>query len=127
MTLTATSTLDFGSGGVGTLVFAGFTPAGNTLNIVNYLNTTTDGITTSGVDGTDDRIVFATDQSGNLSAFNFGAGTTAVQIAMGDGYSNNADITAVPEASTWVAGTLAFATILYAQRRRFLEPVVIRA
>jgi len=115
LTLSANSTLDFGSSGVGTLVFTSFTPNGHTLNILNYINSNANVATnTSGVDGTDDRLIFNQDESSNLGSFSFG-GVSAVEIALGGGFW---EITAVPEPSTWVAGALALVGLLTTQRRR---------
>lgn len=115
LTLNSTSTLDFGTGGVGTLVFTSFTPNGHTLNILNYINSNANPATnTSGVDGNDDRLIFNQDESGNLSSFSFG-GLSAIEIALGGGFW---EITAVPEPSTWAAGALALVGLLTTQRRR---------
>jgi hypothetical protein len=124
LTLNSTSNLDFGSSGVGTLVFASFTPAGNTLNILSYMNTTANFATnTSGADGTDDRLIFATDQSGNLGTFNFGGSFTAAEIALGSGYFEIIGVTAVPEPTTYAAGALAAAVLLISQRRRSVRGI----
>ncbi len=117
LTLTAASNLDFGTG-VGTLVFASFTPAGNTLNILDYTNSHANVATnSSGVDGSDDRLIFHQDEASNLGDFNFGSGISATEIALGGGYF---EITAVPEPSTWAAGGLAVLGVLIFSRRRQL-------
>lgn len=72
----------------------------------------------SGVDGIDDRLIFVTDQSGNLASFNFGGGVSAVEIALGGGYF---EVTAVPETSTWVMGALALSSLLIVQRKRLTK------
>lgn len=117
LTLTANSTLDFGSGtgGVGTLVFSSFTPNGNVLNIVNYTNTTASFPLVSGVDGTDDRLIFSTDQTANLVDFSFG-GTSAEEIALGGGFF---EIVPIPEPGTWLAGALGLVGVIAFSRRRF--------
>jgi autotransporter-associated beta strand protein len=119
LTLNSNSTLDFGTGGVGTLVFASFIPAGQVLNILNWTSNASGPAGVSGVDGTDDRLVFATDQTSNLSGFSFG-GISAMEIALGDGFF---EITPIPEPGTWATGALAFAGLLLTQRRRFKKLV----
>jgi len=119
LTLNSTSNLDFGTGGVGTLVFASFTPNANVLNILDYTNSHANPTTnTSGSDGVDDRLIFHQDQSGNLADFNFGSGLTAAEIALDSGFF---EIVAVPEPDTWVAAALALGAVGFAQRRRSLR------
>jgi hypothetical protein len=120
LTLNSNSTLDFGTGGVGTLVFASFTPNAHVLNIIDY-STTASAPLVSGTDGTDDRLIFATDQAANLTDFSFG-GISAVEIALGGGFF---EIVPVPEPSTWVGGALALLVIGYQfsviRRRRLVQ------
>lgn len=121
LTLNATSTLDFGTGGVGTLVFASFTPNANVLNILNWTSSANNVVPNSGTDGTDDRLIFHSDQSTNLASFNFGGGFTAQEIALDSGFWEIIGIAAVPEPGTWAAGSLSLAVIgyqLFAIRRR---------
>src|SRR5262249_52865303 len=118
LTLTANSTLDFGASGVGTLVFASFNPGINTLNILNWTSTANPTSPNSGTDGVDDRLIFNQDQAGNLSAFNFGAGLTAQEIALDSGFWEIIGVSAVPEPSTWFAGSLAVAGVLFISLRR---------
>ncbi|MEY2486329.1 MAG: fibronectin-binding autotransporter adhesin [Verrucomicrobiota bacterium] len=114
LTLASTSNLDFGTGGVGTLNFTSFAPTGFTLNILNYTSTANQPANISGVDGTDDRLIFNQDQSGNLGSFNFG-GIAATEIALDTGFF---EVVPIPEPSTWVVGALAFSLLLVTQRRR---------
>src|SRR5206468_2436685 len=88
LTLNATSTLDFGASGVGTLVFDSFSRVAGTLSITNWTSSADFASQTSGTDGTDDRLIFHQDQSaaGNLAFFDFGGGLTAQQIALGNGF-----------------------------------------
>ncbi|MEY2488319.1 MAG: hypothetical protein QOC70_261, partial [Verrucomicrobiota bacterium] len=68
LSLTATgSHLDFGTGTVGILTFASLAPGGFTLTIDNWTGTSS----TQGTDGLTDRLIFASNQSGNLGSFNF--------------------------------------------------------
>jgi autotransporter-associated beta strand protein len=117
LTLTASgSTLDFGTGTVGVLTFASFTPGSFTLTIDNWTGT----IGTAG-NGTTDRLIFASDQSANLSSFSFtGFGPGALAFDLGNGYYEITPAAAVPETSTWVAAALAlgFASLHLARRRR---------
>ena len=101
LTLSANSTLDFDSLGNGTLLaFAGFNPGAFTLNITNWTNTTFDATLNSGV-AADDRLVFNSDQSGNLSKFDFGfgPGVGVSQIALDAGFYE-VGIAPVPEPSS---------------------------
>lgn len=124
LTLAANSSLNYGGSSVanGTLTFGGataFAPSGFTLSILGYEGVF--GTATPGLDGTNDRLIFASNQSGNLSQFSFvnpdgltgtfGAG----QIDLGNGFF---EITPVPEPSTWVAGSLALLAVGFTQRRR---------
>lgn len=116
LTLTAAgSRIDFGSGTVGVLTFASFAPGTFTLTIDNW----TGSIATAG-SGTTDRLIFGSDQSANLSSFNFtGFGAGAVEFDLGNGYYEITPAAAVPETSTWVTAALALcATALHLLRRR---------
>ena len=112
LTLTATgSTIDFGTGTVGALNFAGLNPATFTLTINNWTGTAN----TVGNAGTD-RLVFDSDQTSNLSSFNFtGFAPGAVQFALGGGFF---EVDPVPEPSTWCAAALAAAVIGFQLRHR---------
>ncbi len=98
LTLNNTATLAFG-GASTTLVFGTFTPNGNVLTITGYTNTGTLTAGNSGA-GTDDRLIFSGDQSGNFADFNFGAGAGVGigEVALDGGFY---EVTAVPEPSTW--------------------------
>ena len=118
LTLTASgSHLDFGSGTVGVLTFASFTPGGFTLTIDNWTGTTN----IVGTDSTD-RLIFGSDQSANLSSFSFtGYASGAVELDLGNGYW---EVVPVPETSTGVAVLLALAVIAFdVLRRRAVAPV----
>jgi hypothetical protein len=84
-------------------VFGAFTPNGNVLTITGYTN---NGTMTAGNSGSasDDRLVFAGNQSGNFADFNFGAGpgVGVSEIALDGGFY---EVTAaVPEPSTCMGG-----------------------
>jgi len=115
LTLTAAgSHLDFGAGTAGILTFASFTSGGNTLTIDNWSGTAA----TMGT-GLTDRLIFASNQSGNLASFNFtGFGPGAVQFDLGNGYF---EITPVPEASTYFSGAIVFALILLHHRKQLRQ------
>jgi autotransporter-associated beta strand protein len=117
LTLTAAgSHLDFGTGTVGTLTFASFTPGLNTLVIDNWTGTAN----TVGSASTD-RLIFNSDQALNLASFSFtGYAPGAIEFALGGGYFEITPLTAVPEPSTWIAGALAVVAMAYSQRRRIL-------
>ncbi|HEX8897404.1 MAG TPA: autotransporter-associated beta strand repeat-containing protein, partial [Chthoniobacterales bacterium] len=116
LTLTASgSKIDFGTGTVGILTFASFTPGSFTLTIDNWSGTAT----TAGSPSTD-RLIFASDQSANLSSFSFtGFAPGGSEFDLGGGYWEVTPISAVPETSTWVAGALALGVAgLHLLRRR---------
>jgi hypothetical protein len=101
LTLTAAgSHIDFGTGSVGVLSFASLSAAAFTITIDNWTGTAY----TQGGSGTD-RLIFDSDQSGNLSAFNFtGYAPGAMEFALGGGFF---EIVAVPEVRTFLPGLLA--------------------
>jgi autotransporter-associated beta strand protein len=106
------SHLDFGTGLVGILTFASFAAGGNTLIIDNWSGTSA----TLGTSGLTDRLIFASNQSGNLGNFNFtGFGLGAVQFDLGNGYF---EIVPVPEAETCFSVSLVLALILLHHRRQ---------
>jgi autotransporter-associated beta strand protein len=114
LTLTASgSHLDFGTGSVGVLTFASFTPGTFMLTIDNW-----SGSAGTMGNGSTDRLIFASDQTGNLGSFSFTGYSGAVEFDLGNGYW---EVTAapVPETSTWVAATLALGVVgLHLVRRR---------
>jgi autotransporter-associated beta strand protein len=118
LSLTAAgSHLDFGTGTAGILTFASFASGGNTLTIDNWT-----GVPATMGTGLTDRLIFASNQSGNLGSFNFtGFGPGAAQIDLGNGYF---EITPVPEAGTYFSGAIVLALILLhhkKQLRQFLH------
>jgi hypothetical protein len=113
LTLTsAGSHLDFGTGTVGALSFASFSPAGTTLAIDNWTGTPN----TIGSSSTD-RLIFDADQSANLNFFSFTGYLGATEFNLGGGFWEVVPV-AVPEPSTWTAGALGLAAAIYALRRR---------
>lgn len=119
LTLTSTSTIDFGSGNLSVLEFGGVAThtAGTILQIINW-----DGVPVIG--GSGDRLLFAgtglTDfvpkfTQGEVS-FNGSFGYTIDQFS---GFYEVTSLTPVPEPSTWAAATLALAAIAWTQRKRF--------
>ncbi|HSV63498.1 MAG TPA: autotransporter-associated beta strand repeat-containing protein, partial [Chthoniobacterales bacterium] len=122
LTLTASgSHLDFGTGTVGVLNFASFTPGSFTLTIDNW----TGNLNTVG-SGSTDRLIFAADQSGNLNSFSFtGYAPGATEFDLHNGYWEVTPLAAVPETSTWVAAALALGAVTFhfVRRRRALVTV----
>lgn len=116
LSLTAAgSHLDFGTGTVGVLTFASFTSGGNTLTIDNWSGTAA----TLGINGVTDRLIFSSSQSGNLGSFNFtGFGTGAAQFDLGNGYF---EIVPVPEAGTYLSGSIVLALILLHHRKQLRQ------
>jgi autotransporter-associated beta strand protein len=112
----AGSHLDFGTGTVGILTFASFAPGANTLTIDNWTGT----FSTQGT-GLTDRLIFASDQSGNLGSFNFtGFGPGAVEFNLGNGYF---EVVPVPEAGTYFSGSIVLALILLHHRKQLRQLV----
>jgi autotransporter-associated beta strand protein len=124
LTLAANSTIDFGTGTVGTLTFASFTPAGFVLNITNWTGTASGLDTTnSGIDGVNDRLIFNADQTANLAFFSFN-GIGAAEIALDGGFF---EVVPIPETSTWIIGALALGAVGFTQRRKLRGLIAQRA
>jgi autotransporter-associated beta strand protein len=115
LTLTATgSHIDFGTGTVGVLTFASFTPGAFTLTIDNWTGTAN----TVG-SGSTDRLIFNSDQTLNLASFQFtGFASGAVEFGLSGGYYEVVP-TATPEPATYFAGLLALGALGWSQRRRW--------
>ncbi|MFN2623421.1 MAG: beta strand repeat-containing protein [Chthoniobacterales bacterium] len=116
------SHLDFGAGTVGVLTFASFTPSSFTLTIDNWTGTPN----TVGSPSTD-RLVFASDQNGNLSSFLFTGYSGAAEFNLGGGYWEVTPVSAVPETSTWVAAALALGVVTFHLVRRRRTLVAVRS
>jgi fibronectin-binding autotransporter adhesin len=108
LTLTATgSHLDFGTGTVGTLTFANFSPGTFTLTIDNWSGT----VASAGATGTD-RLIFNSDQTANLNNFSFtGYASGAVEFSLGGGFYEVVPAAAAPEPSTWIGAGLAVGVV----------------
>jgi autotransporter-associated beta strand protein len=115
LALTASgSHIDFGTGTPGVLTFDIFLPGTDSLTIDNWTGTA--GIEGS---GTTDRLIFASDQTANLSSFIFtGYGAGAMEVDLGNGYFEITPFSAVPEPSTYLAAALLFAAVGFHERRR---------
>ena len=114
LTLTASgSQIDFGSGTVGVLTFASFTPGAFSLTVTNW--TGTPGIVGS---GSTDRLIFNSNQSANLGSFTFTGYSGATQFDLNNGYYEITPLSAVPEPSTYMAAALALAIVGFHQTRR---------
>ena len=126
LTLTANSTLDFnllGTGGVGTLTFAGFAPGTFTLNVLNWTGSGNFNTLTSGVDGMDDRLIFAGATAPNSLLITFNGGPSGV-IPLDAGYF---EVVPVPEPGTWAAGLLVVAALGFSQRKRLRNFGLLKA
>jgi fibronectin-binding autotransporter adhesin len=118
LTLTANATIDFAVGATTSVIqFAGLGShaAGALLQITNW-----NGVPYAG--GGNDRLLFAGSPSNFTDlytqadvSFNGLAGYAVVPLG---GYY---EITAVPEAGTWIAGALAFGAVLFTQRPRLAK------
>jgi fibronectin-binding autotransporter adhesin len=117
LTLTAASTIDFGTTGVGTLNFNSLSDAGgNTLTITNYTSTYSSNTDPgAGKDNTDDRIIFNQDVSSFLSDITID-GSTPTELGLGNGEFEL--IAPVPEPATWAAGLLSLGALGFHLRRR---------
>jgi autotransporter-associated beta strand protein len=107
------SHIDFGTGTVGVLCFASFSPGANTLTIDNWTGTEN----TVGSASTD-RLIFGSDQSSNLSNFQFTGFSGTVEFTLGSGYYEIVPLTSVPEPASWVPSLLALAGVVCYQRRQ---------
>jgi autotransporter-associated beta strand protein len=122
LTLTSTSTIDFGAGNLSVLEFAGVGThtASTMLQIINW-----DGVPVTG--GSGDRLLFNGSVTTFLSTYNQGDvsfnglnGYLAVQFdPLGPNpYFEVTSLTPVPEPSTWAAATLALGAIGWTQLRK---------
>jgi fibronectin-binding autotransporter adhesin len=113
----ANSTIDFGTGTTGTLEFALFNPSTNTLWIDNWT-----GVPNTAGDASTDRLIFASDQSANLTSFNFLGYWGATEIPLPNGYYEVTPMSAVPEMNPAQCATLTCALAgLLCQRRRLMR------
>jgi autotransporter-associated beta strand protein len=113
LTLTASdSHIDFGTGAVGVLTFASFAPGAFTLAIDNWT-----GAVAQPGDGSSDRLIFDSNQSGNLGSFNFSGYNGAIEFDLGGGFYEVVPA-AVPEPATYIAGLLAVAAVLFHHRKQ---------
>jgi autotransporter-associated beta strand protein len=113
LTLNASNShIDFGTGAVGVLTFASFAPGGFILTIDNWSGT----VAQQG-SGSADRLIFDSNQSGNLNNFNFTGYIGAVEIDLTGGFYEVVPA-AVPEPTTYISGFLAFAAILFHHRKQ---------
>jgi fibronectin-binding autotransporter adhesin len=123
LTLTSNATIDFNllsAGGVGTLTFASFTANGNTLNILNWTSNANFSTPTSGVDGTDDRLIFGGALPPTTAFITFN-GAASTFIALDPFFYEVVPLTPIPEPSTWVGAAVALVAIAFSQRRRLLR------
>lgn len=121
LTLVANSTLDFGTGGVASLMFTCGSFSGGILSILNWSG----AALTAGTDGLNDRLMIEGDSAERLaflSAFSqasvsfsgFGSGYSAVQFD-----ANHFEIVPVPEPSAVLAAFTMVGLAGWRERRRF--------
>jgi autotransporter-associated beta strand protein len=123
LTLTSNSTINFNllsAGGVGTLTFASFSSTGSTLNITNWVSAASFTAQTSGVDGTDDRLIFGGTVAPNTAFITFDGAASGL-IPLDAGFWEVVPLTPVPEPSTWIGAALALGAIGWTQRKRFAK------
>jgi autotransporter-associated beta strand protein len=119
LTLQANSTLNFGTDGIGTLTFAGFTPGTFTLNILNWSSSSANFTAqTSGVDGASDRLIFGGTFNPLDVAFITFNGAPAGVVPLDLGFY---EIVPIPEPGTWIGGALALGAIGLMSRKRFVK------
>jgi autotransporter-associated beta strand protein len=109
LNLTTGSFLDFGTGSAGTIGFGTYTPSALTaLNIVNFT--------------TGNTLIFKSDLSSSIetSAFVF-SGSGGLGDYSWDSDTSTFTITAIPEASTFVAAAGLLAVLVWPARRRLLK------
>ena len=114
LSLTASgSHIDFGTGPVGVLRFASFTPGSFFLTIDNWIG----NLASAGGPGTD-RLLFESDQSSNITAnsFTFTGYTGVTEIALGGNLFEVVPV--MPEPSTYAAGSLTLIALLGYSRKR---------
>jgi autotransporter-associated beta strand protein len=113
LALTASgSHLDFGIGTVGVLTFDLFISGGNTLTIDNWTGV-------AGLEGnaSTDRLIFASDQTLNLSSFIFtGYGPGAMGLELGGGFYEVVPV--VPEPGTYISGILICALVFFRHQKQ---------
>ncbi len=104
LTLTADSTLDFGSAETAILRFTDFDPNGHVLTITNWSNSDffANQTGTSSGFANGHRLIFETDQTDNLAFFNFQGLFGAQQVVLASGFFEIAPA-AIPEPSTILA------------------------
>jgi fibronectin-binding autotransporter adhesin len=107
------SHIDFGTGVVGALTFASFSPSGFTLTIDNWTGTAS----ASGNNSTD-RLIFTSDPTANMNSLVFTGYVGTVAFDLGGGFYEVVPASPVPEASTWIAAALALGALVFTQRRR---------
>ena len=118
LSLQSNATFNFGTDGVGTFTFASFNPGTFTLDVLNWTSSNANfTASTSGIDGTDDRLIFAGALAPNTTFITFdGAQSTALLLE--PGFWEVMPLQPVPEPSTWIGGALALAAVGFTQRRR---------
>ena len=134
LTLTANSTIDFGSGSASELTFTTLTLGSNSLNIWNWTATNLPAEADGGVagDGLRDRLLFTTLGSlstAELSQIHFfsDAGSTALGSEAGQiSFGGNQELVPVPEPTT-IFGALALVGLVGYRERRRLGALLRRA
>jgi autotransporter-associated beta strand protein len=112
LSLQSNATFDFGTTGVGTFTFGTFTANSNTLTILNWTSSAVAASFTSGVDGTDDRLIFSGLPT-DIGFINFN-GTAATFITLDNGFY---EVVPIPEPGTWIGAVLALGAIGVMGRR----------
>ncbi len=119
LTLSASSTLDFGTGNFSTLNFSGFTSGNSgTLSILNWSGTPS----TAGMDGLHDRLILGGDATAFKNAFNQSSisfnGTSGFEAVELDANSFELVAAPVPEPSTAIAAVVLLGIAAGSRRRR---------
>ena len=133
LTLSANSTIDFGSGNSDTLRFSSLNLAGFSLSIKGWTGSYYSASeTTDHGPSTQDRLLFSSDAAtGNsLGAISFysDAGNligTAKEVSYGSGGAYSFEVVPVPEPATWMAGAALLGLVGYRERRRFRRAATV--
>ncbi len=114
------SNLDFGTGAVGILSFASFTPGiPGDLDVLTIANWT--GVANTIGSLSTDRLIFNGTQNANLAYFSFTGYSGATQFSLGNNLYEVTPVTPVPEPTTYAAAALAAVAVvchLVSRRRR---------
>ncbi len=131
LTLSANSTIDFGTGDGNTLIFSGLTLGGNTLSIYHWSGSRyLPGGTDSGTPPTQDRLVFTSNVAGEplsqISFYSGGFGSALVGTGSQISFGSNCEVVPMPEPGT-IFGALALLGLAGCRMGRRLHSSLLAA